>query len=210
MPDLRCYRLVRVVSRTTSESITPPSSLLWAHATNPLPLTDFVSTTTVSLGRYASLPAGKGSFPTLSLRFFPWMLGSLPRRSTGCSCPFLPRQQRPSPRSSWVGYPLSPVPRLLNGKVFAVAIIPLSVQASRFARHPGRAHRGVLDSGSIGDLPAGFGAFPKVFTVVLSPTPIVRSPTYLRHRAAVAFPSEQNVSCYLPTHRICYPSESGN
>ena len=65
-------------------------------------------------------------------------------------------------------------------------------------------------SGSVRDLPAGFGAFPKAFTLALSPTPIVQSPTYLRHRAAVAFPSEQNVGCYLPTHRICYPSESGN
>ena len=43
LPDLRCYRLVRVVSGTTWEGITPPSSLLRTHAPNPLPPADFVS-----------------------------------------------------------------------------------------------------------------------------------------------------------------------
>ena len=39
-----------------------------------------------------------GSFPTLSLRIFPWMLDPIPRRYTVCSHLFLPRCHRPSPR----------------------------------------------------------------------------------------------------------------
>ena len=46
-----------------------------------------------------------GSFPTLSLRIFPWMLDPVPRRYTVCSHLFLPRCHRPSPSKEWVGFP---------------------------------------------------------------------------------------------------------
>ncbi len=42
------------------------------------------------------VPAGRWSFPTLSPRVFPWMLGPLSRRFVRCSYPFLPPQHRPS------------------------------------------------------------------------------------------------------------------
>ena len=66
------------------------------------------------------LPTGAhGSFPTLSLRIFPWMLDPLPRRYTVCSHLFLPRCHRPSPREKWVGFPrLSCELRLLAGRCF--------------------------------------------------------------------------------------------
>jgi hypothetical protein len=50
-----------------------------------------------SLGRLYAVPAAHGSFPTLSLKVFPWLLDPIPRRYTVCSHPFLPRCQRPSP-----------------------------------------------------------------------------------------------------------------
>src|SRR5208337_4097557 len=50
-----------------------------------------------SLGRLYAVPAAHGSFPTLSLRIFPWMLDPIPRRYTVCSHLFLPRCHRPSP-----------------------------------------------------------------------------------------------------------------
>jgi hypothetical protein len=49
------------------------------------------------LCRLLPAPAGKGSFPTLSLQVFPRMLGSRSRRGVGCTCLFLPLHHRPSP-----------------------------------------------------------------------------------------------------------------
>jgi hypothetical protein len=42
-----------------------------------------------------------------------------------CSYLFLPRCHRPSPRHSWVGFPLDPRTRLFRGLVVEVADIPL-------------------------------------------------------------------------------------
>jgi hypothetical protein len=50
-----------------------------------------------SLGRLYAVPAAHGSFPTLSLKVFPWMLDPIPRRYIVCSHLFLPRCHRPSP-----------------------------------------------------------------------------------------------------------------
>src|ERR1700724_1227243 len=61
-----------------------------------------------SPGRLYAVPAAPGSFPTLSLRIFPWMLDPVPRRYTVCSHLFLPRCHRPSPREEWVGCPRMP------------------------------------------------------------------------------------------------------
>jgi hypothetical protein len=49
------------------------------------------------LCRLLSVPAGRWTFPTLSLRIFPWLPGPVPRRLTWCTCPFLPTRHRPSP-----------------------------------------------------------------------------------------------------------------
>src|ERR1700726_1133549 len=77
-----------------------------------------------SLCRLYSVPAAHGSFPTLSLKIFPWMLDPLPRRYTMCSPLFLPRCHRPSPREKWVGFPrLSCELRLLAGRCFEAADI---------------------------------------------------------------------------------------
>ena len=106
LPDPRCYRLVREVSRTSSESITPPSSLLRAHAPDLLPLLGFGSPTPMSLGRLSSVPAGRRPFPTLSLRLFPWMLGPLPRQVPRVPVPVSSPRPSAFPRSSWVGIPV--------------------------------------------------------------------------------------------------------
>ena len=44
-------------------------------------------------------PAGRWWFPTLSPRVFPWMLEPLSRWHPRCTCPFLPANHRPSPRT---------------------------------------------------------------------------------------------------------------
>jgi hypothetical protein len=62
-----------------------------------------------------AVPAAHGSFPTLSLRIFPWMLDPVPRRYTVCSRLFLPRCHRPSPSKEWVGFPRF-VPRITTSR----------------------------------------------------------------------------------------------
>ena len=62
-----------------------------------------------------AVPAAPGSFPTLSLRLFPWMLDPVPRRYTVCSHLFLPRCHRPSPSEEWVGFPRF-VPRITTSR----------------------------------------------------------------------------------------------
>ena len=96
-----------------------------------------------------AVPAAHGSFPTLSLRIFPWMLDPLPRRYTVCSHLFLPRCHRPSPRQKWVGFPrLSCELRLLAGGFTRLQIFR-DVPASKFARPPDRSYR-ILPQGSRG------------------------------------------------------------
>ena len=68
-----------------------------------------------SPGRLYAVPAALGSFPTLSLRIFPWMLDPVPRRYTVCSHLFLPRCHRPSPSEEWVGFPRF-VPRITTSR----------------------------------------------------------------------------------------------
>ena len=68
-----------------------------------------------SLCRLYAVPAAHGSFPTLSLRIFPWMLDPVPRRYIVCSHLFLPRCHRPSPSEEWVGFPRF-VPRITTSR----------------------------------------------------------------------------------------------
>lgn len=71
----------------TNSSANPnPSPCLW------------VSPRSVGLCRLLSAPAGNRTFPTLSLRFFPYVPGPLPRLLLECIYPFLPPKHWPSPR----------------------------------------------------------------------------------------------------------------
>ena len=163
-----------MVSRTMSAGVTPPSSLVRAHAPVLPPPRASVLPSTPGLCRLLSAPAGRRTFPTLSLRICPYVLGPLPRRLMRCIYPFLPPRQRPAPRSDRVGAQQSPYSDCSTAP-FARLQSFRHVQAHRYARHPDRSYR------------------------------------YSLHRmAAVTFPSEPLAGCYLPTPRICLPSESGN
>ena len=102
---LRHYPFRRDVFCIVSEGVTPPSSLLRTHAPDQHPPVFFGSPYPAGLCRLSPVPAGRWSFPTLSLHVFPWMLGPIPRRLPWCSLPFLPRGLRPSPLSDRVGSP---------------------------------------------------------------------------------------------------------
>ena len=64
------------------------------------------------------VPAGRWSFPTLSPRVFPWMLGPLSRRFVRCSYPFLPPQHRPSPSYHRSALPQFPTQTTSEWKAF--------------------------------------------------------------------------------------------
>jgi hypothetical protein len=98
-----------------------------------------------------AVPAAPGSFPTLSLRIFPWMLDPVPRRYTVCSHLFLPRCHRPSPRKEWVGFPRF-VPTNYDFSQVRVSRMQifLNVPASKFALPPDRSYRCAPPQGSRG------------------------------------------------------------
>ena len=57
----------------------------------------------MSLCRLLRVPAGSWPFPALSPRIFPQMLAPIPRWSSWCIYPFLPRRHRPSSRRDRLG-----------------------------------------------------------------------------------------------------------
>jgi hypothetical protein len=95
---------------------------------------------TPGLCRLRSAPAGRRTFPTLSLRICPCVLGPLPRWLLRCMYPFLPPRQRPSPRSDRVGAPPCPCSDFSTAPVSRLQSFA-HVQARRCARHPDRSYR---------------------------------------------------------------------
>jgi hypothetical protein len=91
----RRYLHRRNVSCITSEGVTPPSSLIRAHAPDQNPPSDFASSTiSKDLCRLSLVPAGSWPFPTLPLQSLRRCLDPYPVVSSRCLCPFLPRRQR--------------------------------------------------------------------------------------------------------------------
>jgi len=99
----RRYLLRRDVLRTTSEGATPPSSLIWTHATDQIPPVDFSLPYTTGLCRLLPVPAGRWSFPTLSLHSLHGCLDPYPGMPLRCSRPFLPGELQPHPRCTGFG-----------------------------------------------------------------------------------------------------------
>ena len=63
---------------------------------------------TMSLCRLSPVPAGRWSFPTLSLQSLRRCLDPYPAVSSRCSCSLLPRRQRPHLRRHRFGTPNTP------------------------------------------------------------------------------------------------------
>ena len=82
-------------SRVASEDITPPSSLIRAHASDQVPPGASVVPRTPGPCRLSPVPAGGWPFPTLSLQSLRRRLDPYPAASLECTCPFLPREHRP-------------------------------------------------------------------------------------------------------------------
>ncbi len=160
---------------------------------------------TQGLCRLLSAPAENSTFPTLSLRIFPHVLGPLPRLLLWCSRPFLPTRQRPSQRWDPVGAialatmantrTAISVRNFLRGCSHSLMFRPVSLLATPIAPTAVRRYSGFLLSlrGSVA-VPA------------LSPWASVRIPEYFKipatHQAAVAFTSAHISVRYLPKQRI--------
>ena len=101
----RCYLFRRNVSCITSEGITPPSSLIWTHATDHNPPANFVLPYKAGLCRLLPVPAGRWSFPMLSLQSLHRCLDPYPEVPLRCFCPFLPAELQPHQRCTRFGTP---------------------------------------------------------------------------------------------------------
>ena len=75
--------------------VTPPSSLLLAHAPDQNPPAGSGVPRTAGLCRLSLLPAGRWPFPVLSPRSMHGCLDPCPAAPLQCTCPFLPEGLRP-------------------------------------------------------------------------------------------------------------------
>ena len=94
-----------------------------------------------SLRRLLPAPAATGIFPTLSLPIFPRMLGPLPRRSHGVRIPVSSSVSSAFPQRGLGRLPASLREYDFSRGVFSRLQTFLYVQASEFARLPGRSYR---------------------------------------------------------------------
>ena len=106
-------------SRRRSAGVTPPSSLLQAHASDrPAPVGFGVVPNPSGLCRLCRVPAASRPFPTLSLRSLYRRLGPYPATLGRCFCPFLPARPRPLHRVNCIGSWKDPATQLCAGAVF--------------------------------------------------------------------------------------------
>ena len=116
---LRRYLFRRDVFCTSSEGVTPPSSLLRTHAPVQYSPVLFGSPYSTGLCRLSPAPAGLWSFPTLSLQSLPRCLDPYPAAFSGCLCSFLPMESSVFSNLSLDRLShYAPVKRLLTGPRF--------------------------------------------------------------------------------------------
>jgi len=113
-PGVTCFGMMSCIM---SEGITPPSSLILAHAPDQNPPAVFDLTITTGLCRLPQAPAGRWPFPTLSLHSLHRRLDPCPAVSFRCTCPLLPGRQRPHLKRDRFGTPkILPAMQLQQGR----------------------------------------------------------------------------------------------
>ena len=131
----------RVTSHVTSEGVTPPSSLLRAHAPDHSPPHASVTPRWWGLCRLSRVPAGPWPFPTLSLPSLCRCLDPYPAVSVRCTCPPLPQRQRPHVTRNPFGTREKPCKTISTGSAITGVQSFANVQAPTLARPPDRSHR---------------------------------------------------------------------
>ena len=99
----RCYLSRRDLFQIASEGVTPPFSLLRAHAPDQNPPVLFGFPYSTGPCRLLPVPAGRWPFPTLSLQSVHRCLDPCPGMPLWCPRPFLPRKFQPHPRCTEFG-----------------------------------------------------------------------------------------------------------
>ncbi len=107
--------------------------------TKSLSLTSVVPIS-ASLCRLSSVPAGRWSFPTLSLQVLLWLPGPLPRWAPMVLYPVTSHRNIGLPCARQIGFPTTPRTATSVRPNFSELQSFLYVQAPRFAHHPGRSH----------------------------------------------------------------------
>ncbi len=130
-----------VVFNTPSERVTPPSSLILAHAPDQIPPADFDLTITTGLCRSLRVTAGRWPFPTLSLQSLRRCLDPYPVAPLQCICSLLPKGLRPHLRRHKFGAPNYPDNATSTGLQFSGLQSFANVQAPTLDRPPGCTHR---------------------------------------------------------------------
>ena len=131
-------------SRVASEDITPPSSLIRAHASDQVPPGASVVPRTPGPCRLSPVPAGGWPFPTLSLQSLRRRLDPYPAASLECTCPFLPREHRPHATEDAFGTRSCPCNPTSTGSRISGLQSFVYLQAPTLARPPDCIHRSIF------------------------------------------------------------------
>ena len=131
-------------SRVASEDITPPSSLIRAHASDQVPPGASVVPRTSGPCRLSPVPAGGWPFPTLSLQSLRRRLDPYPAASLECTCPFLPREHRPHATEDAFGTRNCPCNATSTGSRISGLQSFVYLQAPTLARPPDCIHRSIF------------------------------------------------------------------
>jgi hypothetical protein len=88
------------------------------------------------------VPAARRTFPTLSLRIFPWMPDPIPRRSHSVPLPVSSAVSSAFPTRSWVGFPrIVRLKRLHAGRKFRSGRYSFMFRPPGLCGPPGRPYR---------------------------------------------------------------------
>jgi len=126
-----------------SESVTSPSSLVWAHAPDHIPPPASRLARSEGLCRLSSVPAGKWPFPTLSLRVLSQMPGPLSRWVVQVHLPVTSLDHIGLLRSAANRLPTTIRQATSRRDPFTRPQSFRYVQASKFACHPSRSYHGI-------------------------------------------------------------------
>jgi hypothetical protein len=121
-------------SRVTSEGVTPPSSLLRAHAPDHRPLRASVLPRSWRRCRLSRVPAGPWPFPTLSLPSLCGCVDPYPAVFVRCPYPFLPQRQRPHVTGNTFGTRENPCKAISTGSVLSGLQSFANLQAPTLAK----------------------------------------------------------------------------
>jgi len=144
-PESLCLIWVLPITRMTlkviSEDVTLPSQLIRTHAPDRIPLNASVFPCTLGLCRLLPVPAGKRSFPTLSLQSLHRCLDPYSVVSPECTYPLLPREHWPHAMEHAFGTQNYPCNATSTGRRISELQSFHYVQAPMLVRPPGHTHR---------------------------------------------------------------------